>query len=217
VLPCVVCDHGTRSPATADEGGPLTGPGGDVLTTSGVGVLPLLPFTMPAVRQTVKSRSPAQNRAMASGLDLRSGPWSADAVRTYLRTSAIPLRLASAGRFPLVQSLWFLFEEDTLWCATQAESVVARRLGREPRCGWEVAADLPPYRGVRGSGHATLVPEAAADVLPRLIDRYLGDGESELGTWLMSRLDTEVAIRIEGLRVTSWDYTPRMRPEAAHG
>jgi hypothetical protein len=68
-----------------------------------------------------------------------------------------------------------------------------------------------------GRGHATLVPEAATDVLPRLIDRYLGDGESELGTWLMSRLDTEVAIRIEGLRVTSWDYTPRMRPEAAHG
>ena len=172
---------------------------------------------MPAVRRTVKSQPSVQNRAMGPGLDLRSGPWSADAVRAHLRESAIPLRLASSGRFPLVQSLWFLFEDDALWCATQTDSIVARRLARDPRCGWEVAADLPPYRGVRGSGHATLVAEAAGEVLPRLIRRYLGDGESALGTWLLSRLDTEIAIRINGLRVTSWDYTPRMRPEATHG
>ena len=154
---------------------------------------------------------------MASGLDLRSGPWSADQVRRHLDEAVIPLRLASSGRYPLVQSLWFVLEGDALWCATQADSVVANRLRRDPRCGWEVAADQPPYRGVRGTGHASLDREAAPTVLPRLIRRYLGDGESDLGSWLLSRLDTEVAIRIDGLAVTSWDYTPRMRPEVTDG
>lgn len=150
-------------------------------------------------------------------LDLRSGPWSVDQVRAHLQAAVIPLRLASSGRFPLVQSLWFLLEDDALWCATQEDSVLARRLRRDPRCGWEVAADAPPYRGVRGTGQASLEHQSAADVLPRLIDRYLGDTESPIGSWLLSRLDTEVAIRIDGLAVTSWDYTPRMRPEVTDG
>lgn len=150
-------------------------------------------------------------------LDLRSGPWSRDEVRAHLQAAVIPLRLASSGRYPLVQSLWFLLDDDALWCATQEDSVLARRLRRDPRCGWEVAADTPPYRGVRGTGHASLEGSAAAHVLPRLIDRYLGDTESPLGAWLLSRIDTEVAIRIDGLAVTSWDYTPRMRPEVTDG
>ena len=154
---------------------------------------------------------------MAAALALRSGPWSRDEVRAHLQSSVIPLRLASSGRYPLVQSLWFLFEDDALWCATQEDSVLARRLHRDARCGWEVAADDPPYRGVRGTGHATMEKAAAADVLPRLIARYLGDTESPLGAWLLSRIDTEVAIRIDGLSVTSWDYTPRMRPEVTDG
>jgi hypothetical protein len=47
-------------------------------------------------------------------------------------------------------------------------------------------------------------------VLPLLVQRYLGDGSSQLGDWLMSRLDDEVAIRIENLTVTSWDFSERM-------
>ena len=109
-----------------------------------------------------------------------------------------------------MQSLWFLHEADALWCATQADSVLARRLRADDRCGFEVCADAPPYRGVRGTGHASLVPEAAADVLPRLIARYQGSGQTPLGAWLMSRLEREVAIRIDDLTLTTWDYSARM-------
>ena len=38
----------------------------------------------------------------------------------------------------------------------------------------------------------------------------LGEQESPLGAWLMSRMDSEVAIRIGDLAVTSWDYSGRM-------
>lgn len=142
--------------------------------------------------------------------EVRSGPWSADRVREHLQGIRIPIRLASSGSFPLVQSLWFLFEDDVVWCATQADSVVARRLARDPRCGFEVSADQPPYRGVRGTGRAALDASAAADVLPRLIERYLGSEPNDLARWLLSRLDSEVAIRIDDLAVTSWDYSGRM-------
>lgn len=147
---------------------------------------------------------------MSHPLRIRSGPWSADLVAAYLDQSRIPIRLASSGSFPLVQSLWFRFEEGALWCATQADSVLAQRLRRNPRCGFEVSADSPPYRGVRGTGLATLVPEAAAEVLPRLIRRYQGTDDSPLAAWLMSRITTEVAVRIDDLTVTSWDYSSRM-------
>ena len=84
-------------------------------------------------------------------LSIRSGPWSPEEIRAYLTTVRIPVRLASNGRtYPLVQSLWFLFADDALWCCTRGDSVLARRLARDPHCAFEVSADEPPYRGVRG-------------------------------------------------------------------
>ena len=67
-----------------------------------------------------------------------------------------------------------------------------------------------PYRGVRGTAKAEILADRAPDMLPRLIERYLGDAPSPLADWLLSRLDREVAIRLHDLRVTSFDYTPRM-------
>jgi nitroimidazol reductase NimA-like FMN-containing flavoprotein (pyridoxamine 5'-phosphate oxidase superfamily) len=144
-------------------------------------------------------------------VEITSGPWDRSQIQAFLDDTVIPIRIASAGRTsPLVQSLWFLYDEDALWCASQVESVLTRRLHADPRCGFEIAGDLPPYRGVRGSGQAELLPERAATVLPRLISRYLGDEPSPLATWLLSRVDSEVAIRISDLRVTSYDFTSRM-------
>jgi hypothetical protein len=141
---------------------------------------------------------------------IRSGPWSVAEIREFLHATVIPVRLASQGTFPLVQSLWFLPAGLDLWCATQADSVLARRLRADARCGFEVSADAPPYRGVRGTGHAVLVPGAAVDTLPRLIERYQVGGESPLATWLLSRIETEVAVRITPQTLASWDYSPRM-------
>jgi len=144
-------------------------------------------------------------------VEIASGPWDRSQIETFLDQTVIPIRLASAGRTsPLVQSLWFLRDGDSLWCCTQREAVLTRRLTRDSQCGFEVSGDQPPYRGVRGSAKAEIVPERAADVLPRLIARYLGDSPSPLADWLLSRLDREVAIRLHSLRVTTFDFTSRM-------
>ena len=144
------------------------------------------------------------------GLQIRSGPWDAQVVSEFLSGTVIPVRLATSGQFPLVQSLWFAMIDQCLWCATQADSLLARRLERDPRVGFEVAPDAPPYHGVRGSGVATVWPDEAPRILPQLLDRYGIPRDGSLGTWLLSRLESEIAIRIELLAVSSWDYRARM-------
>ena len=141
-----------------------------------------------------------------------SGPWGETQITSFLAASVIPVRLATSGRAaPLVQSLWFIFDDGALWCCTRKDALLTRRIQRSPACGFEVAGDLPPYRGVRGTGIAEIQPaETARRVLPRLIERYLGSTGTPLGEWLLSRVDDEIALRIESLRVTSYDFTPRM-------
>lgn len=147
----------------------------------------------------------------SSSIEVRSGPWDVAQVERFLRLSVIPVRLASNGKqSPLVQSVWFSYRDGALWCCTQWDSVLARRLARDPHCAFEVAADQPPYAGVRGRGRATLLREPAAALLAELIDRYLGEAESGLRTWLLARADTEVAVRIDDLTVSTWDYSQRM-------
>lgn len=165
-----------------------------------------------AARKTRFRVNPMDNASMTAldRMAIRSGPWSVEQIAGFLRDTAIPLRLASSGTYPIVQSLWFVHDDAALWCATQIDSLLVRRLHASNRCGFEVAADTQPYRGVRGTGHATVVPEAAAEILPRLIDRYLGPEPTPLATWLLSRLDREVAVRIDDLAVTTWDYSARM-------
>ena len=139
-----------------------------------------------------------------------TGPWELDRVAEFLESAKIPVRLATVGKqSPLVQSLWFLYAEDAIWCATTGSALVVRRIEANPEVGFEIAGDSAPYRGVRGRGTASIDASAAEPVLKALLDRY-GFTNSQLGDWLMSRVSTEVAIRISPAVLTSWDFSDRM-------
>jgi hypothetical protein len=143
-----------------------------------------------------------------------SGPWSADQVERWLTGARIPVRLgvlATTG--PLVLSLWYRFVDGELWCATGADADVVSHVGRDARVGFEVGPDIPPYRGVRGSGRVEVVPAQGRDTLERLLDRYLDASNAELADWLRKGADDEVALRIHDLRVSSWDFSGRMSPQ----
>jgi nitroimidazol reductase NimA-like FMN-containing flavoprotein (pyridoxamine 5'-phosphate oxidase superfamily) len=142
---------------------------------------------------------------------ISSGPWDETQIAEFLTETAIPIRLASNGSSgPLVQSLWFWPNGVELWCCTQDSSVLARRLSKDDRVGFEVAADTPPYRGVRGTGVAELLKGDVDATLRHLITRYQGHEKTQLSEWLLSRIDSEVAIRITPRTLSSWDYSPRM-------
>ena len=140
-----------------------------------------------------------------------TGPWDFPEVSTFLAQAVIPIRVASSGsRGPIVQSLWFDFHEGALWFATQASSLLVKRLTANNEIGFEVSGDDAPYRGVRGTGVASIHPELAGEVLHRLIKKYQGDAETDLSQWLLSRLDKEVAIKITALTLATWDFAGRM-------
>jgi nitroimidazol reductase NimA-like FMN-containing flavoprotein (pyridoxamine 5'-phosphate oxidase superfamily) len=142
-----------------------------------------------------------------------SSAWSAADIRQFLLVTEIPVRLAclSANGAPLLCSLWFLYDQGAIWCATPCTAKVVELLERDPRCAFEIGGDLMPYRGVRGQGSATLSRTDGPAILLRLIDRYLHSRESGFAHWLMARKNDEVAIRIEPAWLTSWDFSARMK------
>jgi len=138
--------------------------------------------------------------------------WDAPGIEQFLLGAKIPVRLSCLSRngIPLICSLWYLYDDGAIWCATQRTARLAKLLQANGSCGFEVAGDAPPYRGVRGQGRATLLGSEGPAVLLRLMDRYLQQRDSAFAQWLLSRQDQEVAIRIEPAWLTSWDYSTRM-------
>jgi hypothetical protein len=140
-----------------------------------------------------------------------SGPWDTAQVEAFLTHEVIPVRLATSGRTgAMVESLWFDYRDGFIWCSTQADSVLLRRLRHDPRAGFEVAPDAAPYHGVRGRALVEIVHLGAAEVLNRLIDKYLDDPSSNLARWMRSRQTTEVALRLNPLTIHSWDNSARL-------
>jgi nitroimidazol reductase NimA-like FMN-containing flavoprotein (pyridoxamine 5'-phosphate oxidase superfamily) len=134
-------------------------------------------------------------------------------IARYLSEIKIPIRLAciTDTGWPLVTSLWFVFMNQKLYCSTQRTAKVIEFLSQNPRCGFEVASDQPPYRGVRGKGRVKLSEEMGPKVLRTLMDRYYIKKDSTLGKFLLSNLDNETAIEIEPIRIFTWDYSDRMK------
>ncbi|MFN2107444.1 MAG: pyridoxamine 5'-phosphate oxidase family protein [Candidatus Promineifilaceae bacterium] len=133
-------------------------------------------------------------------------------VEDFLRESKIPLRLSCVmeSGWPTVLSLWYLFEEGSLFCATPEKARVVSFLRAEPRCSFEVASDQPPYCGVRGKAIAVIDGGRGAAILEKLLLRYLGGADNALAKQLLGRSGPEVAIRLEPQTFYTWDFTSRM-------
>jgi nitroimidazol reductase NimA-like FMN-containing flavoprotein (pyridoxamine 5'-phosphate oxidase superfamily) len=145
-----------------------------------------------------------------------AGPWQRRQIDQYLAQTRMPIRLACVAEdgFPRVVSVWYRYADGMFYCATHRDSQLARMIKRNPRIGFEVSTNEPPYYGVRGQGVAELSAQGGADTLRALIDRYLGESNASLGRWLMSRSDEELLIRVEAQRFYSWDYRKRMESVA---
>ena len=141
-----------------------------------------------------------------------SGPWSREGIETYLKSIVVPLRLSVNNKngWPIVVSLWFLYEDGQIFAASRQSSKIVEYIGANSRCGFEIAPESPPYFGVRGYGAATLSPDQDAALLKRLADRYLGSEETPFRQWLVSAAKEETAISIAPKTWMSWDYRSRM-------
>lgn len=142
-----------------------------------------------------------------------------DDVKLYLEEVDIPLRLSciTPSGWPVVLSLWYLYRDGQLFCATQNTAKVVGYLEREPRCAFEVASDLPPYCGVRGQARAAVDARLGAEILEQLLVRYLGGSESPLARRLLSGVQNEVAIAIQPVNMHTWNFVDRMQGSISDG
>ncbi len=141
-----------------------------------------------------------------------SGPWSPNEIETYLASTVIPLRLSvtNTAGWPIVLSLWFICENGKLLATSRTHSKVIAYLTANPRCGFEIARETPPYCGVRGYGVAELSQDRDAKMLRRLSARYLGHEDTPFNRWLISGANDETTISITPRSWMSWDYRARM-------
>jgi nitroimidazol reductase NimA-like FMN-containing flavoprotein (pyridoxamine 5'-phosphate oxidase superfamily) len=136
-------------------------------------------------------------------------------LRQFLIDSDIPIRLScvSTSNWPIVISLWYVFHDEKFYCATQNTSKVISYLKHSPKCGFEIAGDSFPYRGIRGYGNAVILYDRGEYILRILLDKYFkGKETSALYKLLLSKkhLQNEVAIEIVPIRTFEWDFRERM-------
>ena len=125
----------------------------------------------------------------------------------------IPIRLAYTNNdgIPSVLSLWFVQIDEKIYCATQKSAKIVQYLKKNPVCGFEIAADKPPYKGIRGNGSAKIIDNMGKDVLEILMKKYLGEKESGLSKFLKKNSHNEIAIEITPQNLFYYDYSARMK------
>ena len=141
-----------------------------------------------------------------------NGPMALPEIEEHLRVTNLPLRLAATSPtgWPMVVSLWFIYNSGTLVCATKRQARIASSIAQSPRCAFEVARETAPYFGVRGQGVASISSENAHEMLEKLADRYISKDKAQFKKWLLTSSADEVVISIRPVAFHSWDYRKRM-------
>lgn len=131
----------------------------------------------------------------------------------FISNSKIPIRIAfmKSPNVPAVISLWYVCNDDKIYCATQKSAKIVSYFKKNSTCGFEIASDKPPYKGIRGEGIIKILDETGAYVLDLLIEKYLGEKESKLSKFLRNNSKTEVALEITPQKIFHFDYSKRMK------
>ena len=143
----------------------------------------------------------------------KASAWSELEVTEFLRSSTIPMRIATNTQsYPTLCSVWYLFDEKLgeLLCVSHQKSKLVLDITASKKCSFEIAPNEPPYFGVRGKAVVTLSKENVLDTLTTVMSRYLGGTDSRLAKWLIGRSDEEYVLRLTPMQITSWDYRERM-------
>jgi len=138
---------------------------------------------------------------------------NSEKINRFIPDAKIPIRVAfiKSNGVPAVVSLWYVCKDGKIYCAAQKTAKIVSYIQKNPVCGFEIAADKPPYKGIRGEGTAEILNESGEYVLEILINKYLGEKESTLSKLLRKNSKTEIAIEINPQKIFNYDYSKRMK------
>ena len=119
-------------------------------------------------------------------------------ITTLLSDLASPVRLASQSPngFPLISTLWSLYEDGVFWCITHHRTLLRRNLAANPRCAFEIALKGQRFKLLRGQGLASLDLADGERMTERIINRYLVDPNGPIAAGMRKQVVTEYAIAI---------------------
>ena len=148
-----------------------------------------------------------------------TGDYSEAEMEAFFRDTKVPVRLAchTNNGNPWIVTLWYLYRDGDLYCATSADAQVVKFLRSDSSVAFDVSTNDPPYCGVRGHGNATMKDDPDKAFLRDLLERYLDGTDSPLARRLLSAERDEVRVRISPERLHTWDYTERMRGSSPTG
>ncbi|MDG2046341.1 MAG: pyridoxamine 5'-phosphate oxidase family protein [Halioglobus sp.] len=120
-------------------------------------------------------------------------------ITTLLVDLASPMRVASQSPngFPLISTLWSIYEDGIFWCITQHGTLLRRNLAVNPRCAFEIALSGKRFKLLRGQGLASLDLTDGGRMTERIITRYLGDPNGPIAVSMREQVATEYAIAVE--------------------
>ena len=135
-----------------------------------------------------------------------------EGIKKLIPDLKIPIRVGfiQSDDMPTVISLWYTYNDGKIYCASQKTAKIISYLKKNPVCGFEIAADTLPYKGMRGTGTVQILNETGAYVLDLLMEKYLGEKESNLSKFLRNNSKTEVAIEITPKQIFTYNYSKRM-------
>jgi nitroimidazol reductase NimA-like FMN-containing flavoprotein (pyridoxamine 5'-phosphate oxidase superfamily) len=143
-----------------------------------------------------------------------TGPWDRERVDEYLAAARVPVRLGcrTPSDHPWIVSLWFAWDPDAsaIRCATSASADLVEFVEHDDEVSFDVSTNDPPYKGVRGRGRATVVPDEDKRLLRSLLTKYLGGTDNATADRLLRPERDEAEIRIDPERLHAWDYSERM-------
>lgn len=123
-----------------------------------------------------------------------------------------PLRFSciTPSGFPAIISLWYLYKDSKIYCATQKNAKIISYIKKDNKCAFEITTGQFPYKGIRGYGTVKLRKDISIEILNSLIDRFIGNKDSYLSNYLLERKDNEIALEITPSKLFPWDYSKRM-------
>jgi hypothetical protein len=118
--------------------------------------------------------------------------------------------LDAADGLPFVHPVWYYYEHEKFFVATDRDGKKANSLRKNPAVYFLVDSDPVegPPRGVRGRAAATVVddPEYATRVTRRNVGRYLGSRRGKTARKILEKGRDSCVLEITPTYMATWKY-----------
>lgn len=109
---------------------------------------------------------------------------------------------------PIVHPVWFYYENEMFFIATDTDGVKARSLRKNPATYFVVDVAEGPPRGLRGKGMARISDDHAyaKEVTTKCTEKYLGTLESETAKRIIEMSRNSSVIEIVPKYIATWKF-----------